>query len=296
MINLLTIDVEDFPSLFARDYLSQAIPVSGRVVENTRRMLDLIEGAGVRATCFCLGQVAAAYPDLVREIARRGFEVASHGMNHLLFSRLDLAAIRKDLAEAKARLEDVAGVKVRGFRAPVFNVSLSRPEVITALIETGHEYDSSIFPVAGRRYGSPESPRGPYRIVMPEGSIVEFPLATVEVPGRRLPAAGGGYLRHFPYFINRLAIRRINGEGLPVTVYLHPYECDTDEPKYSAGHLPARARLKAFLARASQTHGRNGTMTKIAALLGDFSFAKMGETLDRTTSLPEFDISSVPSK
>ncbi len=38
--------------------------------------------------------------------------------------------------------------------------------------------------------------------------------------------AGGGYFRLLPGPIARAAIRRINAEGLPATLYLHPYELD----------------------------------------------------------------------
>lgn len=280
MINLLTIDVEDYLELFFREYLGREVPVSPRVKDCTLRMLDLLMAAGVRATCFCLGSVARAHPDLIREIHGRGFEVASHGMKHLLFHGAELAEIRRDLSESRAALEDLIGEKVRGFRAPQFNVSLARPEVIAAIIESGYEYDSSIFPARGRRYGSPESPRGPYRIQTPAGSLVEFPLTTALFRGRRFPAAGGGYLRHFPYAWNRLAIHRLNLEGLPAVVYLHPYECDLERFPYGLSGLGLRAKFRALWTNLNQYHGRNQTLAKLGKLVRDFPFGGLRDFLE----------------
>ncbi len=293
MINLLTIDVEDYCSLFLRDRLGKNAPVSGRVLDRARAMLDVISEAGASATCFCLGTVVKAHPLLVKEIQNRGFEVASHGMNHLMFRDQPLSAIKRDLTDAKTIIEDAAGTAVRGFRAPAFNVFLERPEVIECIIETGHDFDSSIFPFKGRRYGSPGSPRKPYRIKTSSGDLIEFPLATARFAGKNWPVAGGGYLRHFPYSISRRAIHSMNDDGIPATVYLHPYECDVEPLKYETDGLSLKARLKTAVFNASQYHGRAKTLDKLSALVGDFEFQSMGDYLagNDLEDLPEIDVS-----
>jgi len=273
MINFFTVDVEDYWSLFYRDYLGQEIPVSPRLLLSTRAMLDLLEEIGVRATCFCLGRIARAEPDLIKEIHGRGFEVASHGMDHILYFQADPEQVRRDLADSRALLEDLIGAAVRGFRAPHFNIRLDRPRLLELIVETGYQYDSSIFPFRGKRYGSAESPRGPYRIPTAAGPLLEFPLATVVIRGRRLPAGGGGYLRYFPYGYNRWAIRSLNREGLPATVYLHPYECDSEPLAYSAQGLPWPARGRAWVTNFMQYYNRSRTLSKIRALARDFRFS-----------------------
>ncbi len=54
-------------------------------------------------------------------------------------------------------------------------------------------------------------------------------MTTTEYLGFRLPAAGGGYFRLWPYFHTRLAIARLNRGGHAATSYFHPYETDPDE-------------------------------------------------------------------
>ena len=116
MFNLFTVDVEDYPALFFRDLLGQEAPVSERVVESTRRILDLLESTNTSATFFCLGSVALRHPHLIREIHDRGGEIASHGMHHIPFHGLKLEQIREDLTSAKSVLEDILGEPVHGFR------------------------------------------------------------------------------------------------------------------------------------------------------------------------------------
>jgi polysaccharide deacetylase family protein (PEP-CTERM system associated) len=275
MINILTIDVEDYPALYCRDMLGREVPVSDRVVVATRCLLDVLEGAVPSATFFCLGSVAEAHPELIREIRRRGHEIASHGMRHIPFRQLTRAEIRDDISRAKAVLEDLLGEPIQGLRAPQFSVGLDRPEILECIREAGYVYDSSIFPFAGWRYGSAESPRRPYLINTPSGPLVEYPLSTLSVFGRRLPVGGGGYLRHFPYCWNRWAIRKLNREGTVAVVYVHPHECDTVPCAYSGRGLAPARRLRAAFYNAHQYHGRAGMVDKIRALIGDFEFSSI---------------------
>jgi len=292
--NILTVDVEDYSWIVARDIMGVPAPISQRVVDSTTQLMDTLIDAGVGATFFCLGNVARKYPDLIREIRRRGFAVGSHGMDHLLYHRMGLAEIRHDLAESKTVLEDTIGEEIDGFRAPHFNVSLARPEVIESIIEAGYRYDSSVFPVRGRRYGSPDSPRRPFRIKTPSGTLWEFPLAAIVLAGCRFPAAGGGYLRHFPYFVTRTAIRSLNREGIPATVYLHPYECDTVPVSFPPADLTMAKRLRTAIFNRHQYHNRSKTIKKIQALARDFSFVSIPGMLERIQQdeFPEINLAT----
>ena len=84
---LLTLDVEDW---FQVENLRSAYPLSRgdqcelRVEANTRRILDLCDENKIKATFFVLGWLAERLPGLVREIYKRGHEVASHGYYHTL--------------------------------------------------------------------------------------------------------------------------------------------------------------------------------------------------------------------
>ncbi len=71
-MNALTIDVEDYQNVFARDWLGRDGPPTDAVVTNTQRLLAMFAGAEVRGTFFVLGEVAEAFPKLIREIASSG--------------------------------------------------------------------------------------------------------------------------------------------------------------------------------------------------------------------------------
>jgi hypothetical protein len=98
-------------------------------------------------------------------------------------------------------------------------------------------------------------------------------MSTVEILGRRLPVAGGGYFRLFPYGLTRRAITRINArDGRPAMVYLHPWEIDPDQPRLPVGPL---TRFR-HLVNVGRTEAR------LTRLLSDFSFAPAAEVLAET--------------
>ena len=89
----------------------------------------------MRCTFFVLGWLAERLPHLVREIAARGHEVASHGNSHRMCSPLDDAELRDDLSGSKRLLEDITGAEVAGFRAPNFSVD---DRVLAIIRECGY--------------------------------------------------------------------------------------------------------------------------------------------------------------
>ncbi len=116
-------------------------------------------------------------------------------------------------SRTKARLEDITGQLVRGFRAPTFSILPGMEWAFDVLLETGHTYDSSVFPIRRPGYGWPGAPTTPYDIVRPGGTLREYPMTTLDVFGLRVPAAGGGYLRQFPYGVIRRAFQNHQSEG-----------------------------------------------------------------------------------
>jgi peptidoglycan-N-acetylglucosamine deacetylase len=105
----------------------------------------------VRGTFFVLGWIAKRLPHLVREIAKRGHEVASHGQSHRMCNGLAESDLYNELGDSKHLLEDITGTEVAGFRAPNFSVD---DRVLSALQKSGYRYDSSYnnFSLHGR-YG-----------------------------------------------------------------------------------------------------------------------------------------------
>jgi polysaccharide deacetylase family protein (PEP-CTERM system associated) len=277
MKNALTFDVEEYfhAEAFARVLRPEEWPtLESRVTRATERLLDILDRDRVRATFFVLGWVAERHPSLVREIASLGHEIACHGYGHRMIQHLTRQEFELDVTRAKRALEDATGRAVLGYRAPTFSIMRETLWSLDVLAEAGFRYDSSIFPVVHDRYGISDAPRFPHRLRAPNGcEITEFPMSTVEILGRRLPVAGGGYFRLFPYGLTRRAITRINArDGRPAMVYLHPWEIDPDQPRLPVGPL---TRFR-HLVNVGRTEAR------LTRLLSDFSFAPAAEVLAET--------------
>lgn len=88
--------------------------------EVTPMVLDILDRYGVKASFFCVGEKAAAHPDIVREIVRRGHAIENHSMRHSgFFGFYGPVALRRDIGAAQAVLGGIAGRPPRFFRAPM---------------------------------------------------------------------------------------------------------------------------------------------------------------------------------
>ncbi|HXG02276.1 MAG TPA: XrtA system polysaccharide deacetylase [Candidatus Binatia bacterium] len=274
MLNALTFDVEEYFQVeaFRRLVAMEDWPrLPSRVGESTRRLLDRLEARGVSATFFVVGWVADRDPALVREIARRGHELGCHGYAHRPIYAMSRAEFRDDLRRGRQAIEDASGRPVSAYRAPTCSVVESTRWALEVLADEGFRYDSSIFPIRHDRYGIPSAPRVPHRIALPGGrEIVEFPMSTLRLAGQNLPFCGGGYFRLAPYELVRAGLRRLNRQGVPGMVYLHPWEIDPAQPR-----LPLRG-----LARFRHYVNLAGTESKLVRLLDDFAFAPAGRVLE----------------
>jgi polysaccharide deacetylase family protein (PEP-CTERM system associated) len=264
MKNAITIDLEDYyqVSAFANEVaVDQWDSFASRIENNTARLLCILDDLGAKATFFTLGWVAKKYPMLVREIADRQHEIACHSNVHRSVHEMASDAFRDDTLQAKQILEDVAGKRVCGYRAPSFSITRNSLWAFEILAELGFSYDSSIFPIKHPNYGWPRAPRFPFTIKTASGSITEFPMPTLEMAGMRAPIGGGAYLRLLPYAYTRWGIRHINDrEDRSACVYLHPWELDSEQPRM-AGSVSARLR---------HYFGLRGAESKFRRLLSDF--------------------------
>jgi polysaccharide deacetylase family protein (PEP-CTERM system associated) len=218
-----------------------------------------------RGTFFTLGVVGHRYPRLVRAIAERGHEIASHGWDHRAVDALGPLRFRRDVRAAKRALEAATGQPVLGYRAPNYSIRRETPWALTILSEEGYAYDSSIYPIAHDRYGFPSAPRFPHAITTGDGPIWEVPIGTARLGGRNLPL-GGGFFRLLPESLLREAIASVNRiDGQPVVLYVHPWEFDPGQPRppMSWAH---RFRHYVGIARAED---------KLRALLERFAFTSI---------------------
>jgi polysaccharide deacetylase family protein (PEP-CTERM system associated) len=236
-----------------------------RVEANSEVLLDLLARHGATATFFVVGWLADRKPGLVRRIAAAGHEIASHSWWHRRVATLTPAEFREDVARTKARLEEISGQLVCGFRAPSFSILPGMEWAFDVLLETGHTYDSSVFPIRRAGYGWPGAPIVPFDIVRPGGTLLEYPMTTLDVLGLRIPAAGGGYLRQFPFGVIRRAFRNRQQAGQEGMFYIHPWEVDPGQPRIDCGPL---TRIRHY-------RGLNLTLPRLERLLSEFRFASV---------------------
>jgi polysaccharide deacetylase family protein (PEP-CTERM system associated) len=265
--NALTIDVEDYfqvsafaPCIARSEWDSREC----RVERNVERIMALLDRHQVKATFFTLGWIAERYPELVREMARRGHEVASHGYAHQRASDQSRADFLDDITRAKVILESLSGQAVRGYRAPSFSIGTGNLWAFDCLAEAGYRYSSSIYPIKHDHYGIPDAPRFMHEV---RPSLAEIPATTIRAFSRNWPASGGGYFRLMPYALSRRLLRRVNEQDKAAAVfYFHPWELDPQQPRVAGASAKARFRHYLNLDLMEARLGR---------LLGDFRWGRM---------------------
>jgi polysaccharide deacetylase family protein (PEP-CTERM system associated) len=247
LVNAMSVDVEDY---FHAQALSSQLPraqwdgLERRVQRNTLRILSLFAEAGIKATFFVLGWVAERHPALVRRIVAGGHELASHGWDHTRVDCQTPEAFAADIGHTKRVLEDIGGVRVRGYRAATFSIGDKTPWAFSVLEDQGYAYSSSIYPVRHDLYGMPSAPRFAFYPLGP-GRIEEYPLTSVRMGKHNLPCGGGGYFRLLPYGLSLRAMKRVNdSDGQPCIFYFHPWEIDTEQPRITG--LPWKSQLRHY--------------------------------------------------
>ncbi len=239
-----------------------------RVEQNVDRMLELMEDNGVKCTCFILGWIAERHPEMIKRIANAGHEIASHGYNHQLIYDLSHDEFREDIRSTKQLLEDLTSQEVAGYRAPCFSIT---DWSIDILAEEGYTYDSSSFPtVAHDRYGRLTGMKRGIVVQEIRDGFHEVCVSCLNVLGKSLPWAGGGYFRILPYSIFKAGVRRILGNNQPYVFYIHPWEIDAGQPR-----VKGRGRQYAFRHYVNLDKCAN----RWARLLGDFDWVPVGELL-----------------
>ena len=271
--HFFTVDVEEhfhvsaFEGIVRREQWDEQ---PSRVERNVDRLLELLAHHDALATFFIVGWVARRQPTLVRRIADAGHEIASHSYWHRRVNLLPPEVFRADIRECKQVLEDAVGRPVYGFRAPSFSIRPGTEWAFDVLLEEGHRYDSSLFPIKRPDYGYPAASPEPHLIKRESGTLLEVPMATTSFGSLRLPAAGGGYLRHFPLAIIRRALREHARRGIPAMTYIHPWEIDPDQPRFQ---VPLLTRLRHY-------RGLGHTFARLDKLMAGARFTSVAKYFD----------------
>lgn len=273
IVNAFSVDVEDYFQVSAFENIirfEEWDEYQLRVVPNTELIVRILAEHGVKATFFVLGWIAEKCPSLIKYIHGEGHEVGSHGYNHRLIYKQSPEEFRHDLRRSVKILQDITGTPVRIYRAPSYSITKRSLWAFRVLAEEGIMFDSSVFPIIHDRYGIPDASRFIYNVN--EGSedlVKEFPLSTLRMFGHNFPVAGGGYLRLFPYIVTRFGIKKINSEGHPAIVYVHPWELDPGQPRMKVNGL---TRFRHYCNLAS-------VEPKVRKLLKEFPFKPIGQIL-----------------
>jgi len=266
--HVFSVDLEEYFQVSAFD---ESVSRAGwderpsRVHASTERLLDTLAEFDVKATFFTLGWIADRHPGLVQRVAAAGHEIASHGWWHRRIPTCSPEEFRREVVDSRRILEDVTGGPVLGHRAPSFSLVPGSEWAFDILIEAGYAYDSSIFPVHRGDYGYPGWDPKPHYVRRQEGRIFEIPLTTTTFGGWRVPAAGGGYLRHLPYGLTRRAFREHTKSDRPGMFYIHPWELDPEQPRLD---VPWLARLRHY-------GGLDRAMPRLRRLLSEFQFGSV---------------------
>jgi len=256
---IFTIDVEDW----SQSVLDNTNPVTDRVLDNTLKVMDLLEEYDQKGTFFILGNVAKKHPQLIRQIAEAGHEVASHGFDHKNIHALTPEEVRQDVDYSVKLLEDASGTKVIGFRAPNFSIREYLFEwYCEALAANGLKYDSSLFPMKVIKYGIERE----YSLkIFNEYNLHEHYLSYVKIGKTKMPFFGGGYFRLLPYAATKKLTGQLSHKN--AVFYMHPYEVDTGEYADVMGkfEIPLKWRLTQFV-------NRKTVEPKLRQLFTDFTF------------------------
>ena len=263
MIKILTFDIEEWFHILDNKKtktVSDWNKFDSRIRKGMDLIFDILDKTEKSATFFVVGWMAEKYPEIIREISDRGFEIGSHTHLHQLAYEQDRNIFYKDVNRSIKTLEDCTGKKVTSFRAPGFSITKNNKWAFEVLHELGITKDSSVFP-AGRAHGGLPSFRSALPSIIEYNGInlKEFPINTHNILGKAFIFSGGGYFRLLPYKI----IKNWTLQSNYVMTYFHPRDFDIGQPIVPGLSLPRR--FKSYI-------GIKKCKPKLEEWLGDFDF------------------------
>ncbi len=243
--HILTIALEDYFHVGAFNQFIQRerwYRFPTRFEENTRKALDLLDQFQVKATFFVLGWIADKQPDIVKEVVRRGHEVASRGYYHRSIRQMTREEFREDVVRARDAVERASGAHVLGYRLAHQWLAPTDLWALDVLAEEGYAYDSSILP-SWRLFHTEKNSRFVHLRRCGSREIWEIPLSTHSIVGWNIPIAGGNYFRQFPHTLMKRAVQHWHETyTAPFVLYFHVWELDPDQPNIDAASPLARIR------------------------------------------------------
>jgi len=276
-MNILSIDFEDWyhPQLVQK-YLDGK-KKEPSVINGLDKILDLLRTNDTYATFFVVGELLEYKPEILDKIIGQGHEIGFHTMHH---TRLDSPGFKEKFQDEIVEFANLTSKRSRGFRAPTFSLNYESAWAVNLLADHDYAYDSSIMPVKTSMYGFSNAERKPYKISSRslekddlEGRLLEFPLLIGSFLGRKIPTAGGFYIRFLPPGVIKKSIIEYEKKEIPATFYIHSWELT---PEF----MP---KITMSIKDAFITYHKIGkTFTKIEELLKNFKFTSFNRYISNS--------------
>ena len=271
-MNVLGIDFEDW---YHPELIQKTISKKNnepKVIQGIHKILELLRQKETKATFFVVGELLEFKPELLDLILDNEHEIAFHTMKHTRIDSLDMKEKFNDEIKIFDKLTDG---KSKGFRAPSFSLNSHSSWIIDILEKNHYVYDSSVVPAKTNLYGIPNADNKPYKITSQNlennsknGKILEFPLMITKFLGKKIPAAGGFYLRTLPSRIIENTIKSYEKNNIPGVFYIHSWELTPEfMPKIE---LPKKDHFITF-------HNINKAYTRMENLLEKFEFTSFSK-------------------
>lgn len=278
-MNILTFDIEEWAlEINRKDGIRpERMAEYDRLLEE---LLQLMAARNLHATCFCTGQMAEAFPQIVRRLANAGHEIACHSHVHTWCNKMSREQLQEDTHAAVDALEQCIGQKVKGYRAPAFSITEQTPYAFEILAQNGIEYDASVFPAKRDFGGFPTFGHDiPTRVQYNGTTVKEFPIPLLHFGPWATAYSGGGYFRLFPY---RLVQKTMNRSDYAMT-YFHINDL-LSEPKrlmsrqaYEAYFKEKGTAINRYKRFIKSNIGTGDALTKLACLLQENDFVNIAE-------------------
>ena len=122
--------------------------------DNTKKIMDILEAYKVNATFFLVGFWVDKYPEMVKEIDSRGFEIGNHSENHPQMSKLTNAQMRAEICSVNEKIKAITQKTPTVFRPPYGDYCDGLIDVLTQ--EKMHCIQWSIDSLDWKEYGRQE--------------------------------------------------------------------------------------------------------------------------------------------
>ena len=268
VLNFLGIDFEDWyhPQLI-KENLPPGKKLEPKVIQGIDKILDWLRQNDTLATFFVVGELLEYKPELLDKIIENDHEIGFHTMHH---NRLDEDDFKGKFSQELDRFSELTQKRSIGFRAPTFSLNNISSWAIDTLEQKKYLYDSSIIPAKTSLYGNPDAEKKPYKISSnslekndENGNLIEFPLLTTTFLGKKIPAAGGFYLRTLPMKVIKNAIRNQEEKQIPSSFYIHSWELTPEfMPRID---LPIKDKFITY-------HNLEKSMSKMTEIIKKFEF------------------------